>query len=371
MTYASLEHFRDVTSRNVLALQEAREKGRKVVGQFCIYSPLEIALAAGAVPVSLCGTKQDSIPVAEEVLPRCLCPLIKSSFGFALQDSCPYLAASDIVVADATCDGKKKMYELLAAYKPVMVLQLPQIQDERAHAYWREQYALLVARLEQDFGVRITEEKLRAAMDLTSRLRQALKKVLDLARRRPSPLRGLDLLDICFRASFMPDYEQAIRLLEAIHAELQDVPAAVAPDAPRILLTGVPTGMGSHKVVQLLEECGASVVCIDNCTCYKKVLLNMEDKIQKTQISFYQRHLFAAVSLPVRRRKDWPAHCIVLTLGLPALLDSPRIAMAVEPYPGRWTHHILIDAPDQIDAQLLSWLQEARAFALAKGSKRA
>ena len=57
MTYASLEHFRDVTSRNVLALQEAREKGRKVVGQFCIYSPLEIALAAGAVPVSLCGTK--------------------------------------------------------------------------------------------------------------------------------------------------------------------------------------------------------------------------------------------------------------------------------------------------------------------------
>ena len=179
MTYASLEHFRDVTSRNVLALQEAREKGRKVVGQFCIYSPLEIALAAGAVPVSLCGTKQDSIPVAEEVLPRCLCPLIKSSFGFALQDSCPYLAASDIVVADATCDGKKKMYELLAAYKPVMVLQLPQIQDERAHAYWREQYALLVARLEQDFGVQITEEKLRAAMDLTSRLRQALKKVLD------------------------------------------------------------------------------------------------------------------------------------------------------------------------------------------------
>ena len=71
---------------------------------------------------------------------------------------------------------------------------------------------------------------------------------------------------------------QAIRLLEAIHAELQDAPAAVAADAPRILLTGVPTGMGSHKVVQLLEECGASVVCIDNCTCYKKVLLDMAEE---------------------------------------------------------------------------------------------
>lgn len=117
MAYASLERFRDITGRNVLALQQAKEAGKKVVGQYCIYSPLEIALAAGAIPVSLCGTKNDSIPVAETMLPRSLCPLIKSSFGFALQDSCPYLAASDIVVADTTCDGKKKMYELLAAYQ--------------------------------------------------------------------------------------------------------------------------------------------------------------------------------------------------------------------------------------------------------------
>ena len=57
MAYASLERFRDITGRNVLALQQAKEAGKKVVGQYCIYSPLEIALAAGAIPVSLCGTK--------------------------------------------------------------------------------------------------------------------------------------------------------------------------------------------------------------------------------------------------------------------------------------------------------------------------
>lgn len=92
--------------------------------------------------------------------PRSLCPLIKSSFGFALQDSCPYLAASDIVVADTTCDGKKKMYELLAAYKPVVLLQLPQIQDGDAKDYWRAQYAKLAARLEKDFGASITTDDL-------------------------------------------------------------------------------------------------------------------------------------------------------------------------------------------------------------------
>lgn len=278
MTYASLEHFRDITGRNVLALQEAKADGKKVVGQYCIYSPLEIALAAGAVPVSLCGTKNDSIPAAETILPRSLCPLIKSSFGFALQDSCPYLAAADIVVADTTCDGKKKMYELLAAYKPVMLLQLPQIQDGDARAYWRGQYAGLVARFEKDFGVSITEAKLRDAIRLANRLRLALKEVLDLAKRKPSPLSGMDLLDICFRASFMPDYEQAIALLQDIAAEIRGAGAGtISPDAPRILLTGVPAGLGSHKTIQLLETCGASVVCIDSCTCYKKVRLMMDE----------------------------------------------------------------------------------------------
>ena len=159
MAYASLERFRDITGRNVLALQQAKEAGKKVVGQYCIYSPLEIALAAGAIPVSLCGTKNDSIPVAETMLPRSLCPLIKSSFGFALQDSCPYLAASDIVVADTTCDGKKKMYELLAAYKPVVLLQLPQIQDGDAKDYWRAQYAKLAAKLEKERFLEAEEDQ--------------------------------------------------------------------------------------------------------------------------------------------------------------------------------------------------------------------
>ncbi|MFR3458747.1 MAG: double-cubane-cluster-containing anaerobic reductase [Bilophila wadsworthia] len=286
MAYASLERFRDITGRNVLALQQAKEAGKKVVGQYCIYSPLEIALAAGAIPVSLCGTKNDSIPVAETMLPRSLCPLIKSSFGFALQDSCPYLAASDIVVADTTCDGKKKMYELLAAYKPVVLLQLPQIQDGDAKDYWRAQYAKLAARLEKDFGVSITTDDLRNAVRLTNRLRRALKDVLDLAKRKPSPLTGMDLLDICFRASFMPDYEQAIALLQDIAAEISRASdGAVSPDAPRPA-HGRPHGAGlpqGHPAPP--EECGASIVCIDNCTCYKVRLMMDETADPLTELA--------------------------------------------------------------------------------------
>ena len=93
-------------------------------------------------------------------------------------------------------------------------------------------------------------------------------------------------------------------------------------------------------------------------------------RVQKTQISFYGRHLFAAVSLPVRRRKGWPEHCIVVTIGLSHRLESPRIAVAVEPYPNRWTHHTIVSEPDQLDGELMGWLREAHAFALVKEGVR-
>ena len=89
-------------------------------------------------------------------------------------------------------------------------------------------------------------------------------------------------------------------------------------------------------------------------------------KVQKSQISFYERHLFAAVSLPLRRKKTWPEHCLVVTVGLNRRLDAPWVAVAVEPYPGRWTHHILLTAPEEIDDALMCWLEEARAFAVSK-----
>lgn len=282
MECESLKKFKDFTDRNVLALQEAKARGTRVVGQYCIYSPTELALAARAIPVSLCGTKQDSIAAAEESLPRGLCPLIKSSYGFAVLDTCPYLAAADMVVADTTCDGKKKMFELLNAYKPVFMLQLPQVQDGDARNYWRGQFAKLRDHMRAEFDVAMTDEDLRKAIMLSNRLRRALKDVLDTAKLKPSPLSGMELLEISFRTAFVSDYETTISMLRELAAELRAKAAAgqctVSSSAPRILLTGVPVGLGSHKVVQLFDACGASIVCLDACTGYKKVRQMMDEQ---------------------------------------------------------------------------------------------
>ena len=106
---------------------------------------------------------------------------------------------------------------------------------------------------------------------------------------------------------------------------------------------------------------------------YETLFRHMEEvfpdasvKVQKSQISFYGRHLFGAVSLPVRRKKNWPEHCIVVTIGLSHPLESPRAAVSVEPYPGRWTNHVLVAEASQVDEELLEWLNEAWAFAESK-----
>ena len=90
-------------------------------------------------------------------------------------------------------------------------------------------------------------------------------------------------------------------------------------------------------------------------------------KVQKTQISFYNRHLFACVSFAkVRKAKDCPDTYIVVTVGLSRRLGSSRVDIATEPYPNRWTHHILIADPEEIDDELLGWLKEAADFSAAK-----
>ena len=85
---------------------------------------------------------------------------------------------------------------------------------------------------------------------------------------------------------------------------------------------------------------------------------------KKTQISFFSRYMFAAVSFaPVRKAKDRPEPFLTITFSLPYRKESVRIDAAAQPYPGRWTHHVMIGTEEEIDGELLSWIGEAAAFA--------
>ena len=105
--------------------------------------------------------------------------------------------------------------------------------------------------------------------------------------------------------------------------------------------------------------------------CFEQKLLSelgsANIKVQKTQIAFSNKHYFAFVSfLPVRKAKERPETYIVITFGLGRRVESPRIDAAVEPYPNRWTHHVIVESPEDIDGTLLGWIHEAYLFSDSK-----
>lgn len=90
-------------------------------------------------------------------------------------------------------------------------------------------------------------------------------------------------------------------------------------------------------------------------------------KVSKTQISFSHKRGFAFVSFnPCRRAKERPEVWMTVSFGLRYQKQSPRIDVATEPYPNRWTHHVMVGSVDEIDDELIAWLIEAAAFSASK-----
>lgn len=96
-------------------------------------------------------------------------------------------------------------------------------------------------------------------------------------------------------------------------------------------------------------------------------LPNSNVRVQKTQITFSNRHVYACVSfLRVKEKAELPDSFFVLTLGLPYALESERVAVKTEPYPGRWTTHFVISRLSDLDEELFAWVRHAYAFAAQK-----
>ena len=94
---------------------------------------------------------------------------------------------------------------------------------------------------------------------------------------------------------------------------------------------------------------------------------NVTIRVQKTQISFSNKYNFAVVSfLPARKAKGRPKTYITVSFGLQYRKESPRIDVASEPYPNRWTHHMLISSVEEIDDELMEWIKEAATFSANK-----
>lgn len=276
------ESFSEARKNGFITAKDLKDKGIPLIGTFCTYMPQEIAMAAGAVVVSLCSTSDETIGDAEKDLPRNLCPLIKSSYGFGKTDKCPYFYFSDLIIGETTCDGKKKMYEYLGEFKSVHVMQLPNSQNgDKSFELWKSEIIKLKEIIEEKLNVKISEERIKEAIKIKNKERRALKNFYSLGKLEPPALTGSDIFKVINGAGFKFNKESSIKelymLKEKVKRDYEEGKRLVSK--PRILITGCPIGGAAEKVIKAIEDNGAYVVAFENCNVSKaNELLVDEDK---------------------------------------------------------------------------------------------
>ena len=267
------EEFAEQRKNSFLAVKQLKDQGIPVVGSYCTYFPQEIAMAMGAATVSLCSTSDETIAEAEKDLPKNLCPLIKSSYGFAKTAKCPFFYFSDVVVGETTCDGKKKMYELMSEFKDTFVMELPNSQSENSLKLWKKEIIRFKEYLEKKFDVEITEEQIREAVKVNNEARRSLKKLYEVMRHDPAPISGYDLFKVLYGSTFKFDRKQIPGEVNALvdKIEKEYAEGKMQEKKPRILITGCPIGGATEKVIRAVEDNGGIVVTYENCSGAKSI----------------------------------------------------------------------------------------------------
>jgi benzoyl-CoA reductase/2-hydroxyglutaryl-CoA dehydratase subunit BcrC/BadD/HgdB len=259
----------EVHGLRIRELLDAQAAGRKVVGAFCTFVPEEIVLALDGVLVGLCAGAEFATEEAEKLLPRNTCALIKGAFGFALARVCPYLSASDVVVGENTCDGKKKSYEIFGdLVKRLYVLDVPQMKGPAGRALLRSEFSAFAAYLEELTGKKLTVEGLKQGIATVNAKRTAMHRLGRLRAADPAPISGLDGL-LANQVYFYDDPARFTASVNALCDELerrvQQRQGVAAKGTPRILISGCPMAVPNWKLPAIIERAGAIIVGEESC----------------------------------------------------------------------------------------------------------
>ena len=261
-----------------IKMKELKDAGRQVVGTYCSYTPVELIEAAGAIQATLCAVSQDGVIEGEKTLPQNLCPMVKASYGMAASDKCPYFHFSDMVVAETTCDGKKKMFEFLSELRPTHIMQLPQgLSSDEAVNFWTHEMHRAKEAIEKTLGVEITEEALHEAICRNNEERRDMLEIYSVGQLEPCPVSIREFCEAMDGAGFAFDKGKTVHKMAERAREIKEEAlrngailtgkgvAKGKSKRPRILVTGCPNIGVRDKILYALEDAGASIVAFDSC----------------------------------------------------------------------------------------------------------
>ena len=250
-------------------ISSIHEDGNKVAVLFCSHVPQEVLAAAGLTSLRVPYVR-DVADAASKILIRNLCPVVKNTCDICEDEA---LKDADLLIAETSCDGKKKMYELISNQDRVHFYQVAQGADRdyvKPLIYSESKY--LAKQLEERFGVEVTDENIRKAGELYNKERDSILSLMDIQTQVPPAAWGRDIFQALQDHRMIADVEKRAEANLATREELLAKATPVPKRAKRILVTGCPMSGVYGKVLDAVENNGGVVVCFENCEVMKSAV---------------------------------------------------------------------------------------------------
>jgi benzoyl-CoA reductase/2-hydroxyglutaryl-CoA dehydratase subunit BcrC/BadD/HgdB len=271
---ASMHYFDEVSNffgQREKEIQAEKAKGKKVIGYFCVFAPVELILAADAIPVRVNSGWYDSAKIGDRIVPVEVCPVIRSTIGAKMIGLSPYLELSDAVISTLTCDGMTKLSEILSDAKPIWTMTPPRVKDsEQSLRLWKEEIKAIKTQIEKLTGNKITPKKLKEAIEKMQKATKAFRRLQDL-RKGNAVIMGRDAM-LVNQTAMYDNIERWTQKTEALCDELQkrkdQKDWACSPDTPRVIVTGTPMFWPDNwKLPSLVEEATPQGVLVGDELC--------------------------------------------------------------------------------------------------------
>ena len=271
---AAMEYFDEISNffgqreKEIIA---EKEKGKKVIGYFCMFAPIELILAADAIPVRVNSGWYDTSKLGDRIVPVEVCPVIRSTIGAKMVSLSPYLELSDAIISTLTCDGMTKLSEIMSDYKPIMTMAPPRVKDSPQSLHlWKEEIKAIKEQLEVLTGNKITSKKLRVAIETMQKATKAFRRLQDLRRGNPV-IMGRDAM-LVNQTAMWDDItrwtEKTHALCDELEKRVKEKMWACPPDTPRVLVTGTPMFWPDNwKLPTLIEEASPQGIMVADELC--------------------------------------------------------------------------------------------------------
>jgi benzoyl-CoA reductase/2-hydroxyglutaryl-CoA dehydratase subunit BcrC/BadD/HgdB len=271
------DEIADFFGKREKEIQAAKESGKKVIGYLCMLAPIELILAADAIPVRVNSGWYDASKLGDRIVPVEVCPVVRSTIGAQMIGLSPYLELSDALISVLTCDGMTKLSEILSDYKPVWTMPIPRVKDsEQSLRFWNEEIKTMRRQIEALTGNKITGKKLKSAIELTQRATKTFRRLQEIRKGAPV-IMGRDAMLV--NQTFMWDdikrwTEKTDALCDELEKRARQKIWACPPDTARVMVTGTPMIWPDNwKVPTLIEEASPQGVLVADELCSSERLL--------------------------------------------------------------------------------------------------